>query len=72
MIEFINGPIAEKVPSLVLMVIMVFGFLKYIKSRDAQAESLHRESNTIIQENSRILGGVTEVLGKVNGHAKGR
>ena len=61
---------AEKVPAMGLMVMVVVFFLKHLKTRDETAQVLHRESNTIILENTRVLGGVTEVLKSVNGFHK--
>jgi len=61
---------AEKVPALGLMVLVVVFFLKHLKTRDESAQALHRESNTIILENTHVLGGVTKVLEKCNGYHK--
>ena len=68
MLELLSSPLAEKVPSLVLMVFMVLAFLRYISKRDAAAQTLHKESNTIILENTRVLGGIGEIIKKTNGH----
>lgn len=71
MMELLNSPLAEKVPSLVLMVFMMLAFLRYISKRDAGAQALHRESNTIISENTRVLGGVGEIIKRTNGQKEG-
>lgn len=58
----------QEAPSLAAMIIMVIAFLRYIGKRDVAAKELHQESNTIILENSRILGEVGEIVRKTNGH----
>lgn len=68
MMELLSSPLAEKVPALALMVFMMLAFLRYISKRDTAAQALHRESNTIISENTRVLGGVGEIIKKTNGH----
>lgn len=67
-LELLNTPIAEKVPALLLMVIVVIFFLRHLKVRDEGARELHRESNAVILENTKILGGVGEIIRKTNGH----
>lgn len=64
----------EQAPSLAVLVFLVVYFIRYLKGRDEEIASTAKECHKLqehaikaIEENSRVIGGVTEVIRKCNG-----
>ena len=57
----------QEAPGLAALIVIVFGFLRYMEKRDKRQEDVARECSTAIQKNSEVMGGVIEVVRKCNG-----
>ena len=57
---------ARQVPALVVLVIVVLIFVSYLTKRDDSCNEVQRDSKRCIEENSRVIGEVSECLRQNN------
>ncbi len=55
--------LAKQAPSLLVLVLLVFKFLRHLSERD-------KALRTVIEKNTNILGQVTALLSRLNGAAR--
>lgn len=70
--------VITQVPALAVLAYIVWKFLQYLRAQEERLKSLsegchvvQRDAIVAIRENSRVLGGVTQVLDKMNGKKGG-